>query len=102
METRLGDIGQLEIMKRLSYFSLVTKYDRDMGFDFYCELLMGNSPLMPFYVQSKGSEHFSDKWRAIIKKSTILYWLQQPFPILIIVYNEKTRDCYWTSIEDRR
>lgn len=100
--TRLGDVGQKEIGSRLSYFSTANKYDRDIGIDFYCELLKDDSPLMPFYVQAKGTEHFDNDWRANIKKSTVVYWLQQPSPVFLVVYDEKTGNCYWMSIEDNR
>ena len=101
-EIRLGSVGQAEIKSRLSYFSIATKYDKDVGIDFYCELLEDDSPLMPFYVQAKGTEHFDENWGAGVKKSTIRYWLQQPFPVFLIVYDENTGNCYWMSIEDYR
>lgn len=101
-ETRLGDVGEAEIRSRLSYFSTATKYSRDVGIDFYCELLEDGSPSTPFYVQAKGTDHFDDNWGAGIKKSTIRYWLQQPFPVFLVVYDENTKICYWMSIEDYR
>ncbi|MHC3129331.1 MAG: DUF4365 domain-containing protein [Candidatus Bathyarchaeota archaeon] len=101
-EVRLGDVGELEIRKRLSYFSIPTKYYKDVGIDFYCELLEEDSPKMPFYVQAKGTEHFDNKWGASIKKSTILYWLLRPSPVFLIVYDENSGGCYWISIEDYR
>lgn len=101
-ETRLGDVGELEIRKRLSYFSIPTKYARDVGIDFYCELLEKDLPTIPFYVQAKGTEHFDDNWGASIKKSTIIYWLLRSFPVFLIAYDENAGDCYWMSIEDHR
>ena len=101
-EIRLGDVGEAEIKGRLSYFSVPTKFVRDVGIDFYCELLEEDSPLMPFYVQAKGTEHIDDNWGASVKKSTIIYWLQQPFPVFLVVYDENTENCYWMSIEDYR
>lgn len=101
-ETRLADIGEDEIKIRLRYFSNPVKYARDVGIDFYCELLEDDSPGIPFYVQAKGTEHFDDDWGAGIKKSTITYWLLQSFPVFLIVYDENARECYWMSIEDHR
>lgn len=101
-ETRLGDVGESEIKSRLSNFSTVTKFGRDVGIDFYCELLQDDTPLMPFYIQAKATEYFDDNWCAGVKKSTILYWLQQPFPVFLVLYDEKTGECYWMSIEDLR
>jgi hypothetical protein len=34
-ETRLGDVAEAEIKSRLCYFSIQTKYERDVGIDFY-------------------------------------------------------------------
>ena len=101
-ETRLGDIGEAEIRSRLAYFSIPTKYDRDVGLDFYCELLEDNSPSTPFYIQAKGTQHFDDNWGQSIKRRTIRYWLQQPFPVFLVVYDENNGNCYWMSIEDYR
>jgi len=101
-ETILGDVGELEIRKRLSYFSIPTKYTKDVGIDLYCELLEDGSPTIPFYVQAKGTEHFDDNWGAGVKKSTIIYWLLRPFPVFLILYDENAGNCYWMSIEDYR
>lgn len=100
--TRLGGIGESEIKKRLLYFSNPTKYELDPGIDFYCELLEEDSPSIPFYIQAKGTEHFDDKWGQSIKKSTITYWLQQKFPVFLVVYDKNGKNCYWMSIEDYR
>lgn len=101
-ETRLGDIGEGEIKSRLKYFSIPSKYDRDVGIYFYCELLEDDSPSLPFYVQAKGTEYFDNNWGASVKKSTIIYWLSRLFAVFLIVYDEKSGDCYWMSIEDVR
>jgi len=100
--TRIGAIGELEIRTRLQYFSLPTKYDLDVGIDFYCELLENDTPTTPFYVQAKGTEHFDDTWGVSIEKSTIVYWLNRGFPVFLIVFDEREGTCYWMSIEDGR
>ena len=99
---RLGGIGEAEINKCLLYFSIPTKYDLDVGIDYYCELLENSSPTDSFYVQAKGTEHFDDDWGRSIKKSTIMYWLTRPFPVFLMIYDEKEKECYWMSIEDKR
>jgi hypothetical protein len=101
-DQRLGDISEAEIKKRLSYFSIVNKYNLDIGLDFYCELLEDDSPTTSFYVQAKGTEHFDSNWGASIKKSTIRYWLDKLFPVYLVVNDENNRNCYWMSIEDHR
>lgn len=100
--TRLGRIGEKEIEKRLAYFSNPTKYETDVGIDFYCELLVNDKPSVPFYVQAKSTEYFDDKWGVSIEKSTVIYWLQQKSPVYLIVFDEKNNYCYWLSIEDQR
>ncbi len=101
-EARLGEIAEAEIKKGLSYFSKATKIANDVGLDFYCELLVNDSPSLPFHIQAKGTEHFDDEWTGYIKKTTIHYWLQQNFPVFLIVYDENDGKCYWMSIEENR
>jgi tetratricopeptide (TPR) repeat protein len=101
-ETRLGKVGEAEIQKRLSYFCAVTKITTDLGIDFYCELIEKDTPSLPFYVQTKGTEHFDNSWGHNIKKSTIQYWLQQSFPVFLVVYDENEGNCYYMSIEENR
>jgi hypothetical protein len=92
--TRLGMIGEAQVKARLAYFSILTKYETDPGIDFYCELLENDSPSLPFYVQAKGTEHFDDKWGQSIPKSTLVYWLQQPSPVFLLVYDERQGICH--------
>jgi len=99
---RLGDIGEAEIKKRLSYFSNPTKYDRDVGIDFYCELLEDDSPSSAFYIQAKATCYLDPDWCAHVKKSTVSYWLRRPFPVFLVVYDKTAKDCHWMSIEDQR
>jgi hypothetical protein len=100
--TKLGDIGEAEIKARLSYFCNVTKLENDVGIDFYCELLEQGTPSSPFYVQAKGTQHFDESWAQSVPKSTIGYWLNQSHPVMLIVYDENARTCYWMSIERQR
>ena len=99
---RRGNIGEAEIKQRLSYFSIPTKIDSDVGIDYYCELLENLSPTVSFYVEVKCTEHFVKNWGRSIKKSTIKYWLDKLFPVYLMIYDEKEKKCYWTSIEDKR
>jgi len=101
-KTRLGTVGESAIKAQLAYFSIPTKYQTDPGLDFYCELIEDDSPSIPFYVQAKGTEHFDNSWGTSIPKSTITYWLQQQFPVFLVVYDENATTCYWMSIEDHR
>jgi tetratricopeptide (TPR) repeat protein len=100
--TRLGKIGEGEIRTRLSYFSVVNEYNTDIGIDFYCQLLENDVPSAHFHVQAKGTEHFDETWSQSIPKSTVSYWLSQPDPVVLVVYDENAGTCYWMSIESRR
>jgi Domain of unknown function (DUF4365) len=100
--TRLGTIGEAQVKARLAYFSIATKYETDPGIDFYCELLENDSPSLPFFVQAKGTEHFDANWGQSIPKATLVYWLQQPAPVFLIVYDEVNKLCHWMSIEKLR
>lgn len=100
--TRLAIAAEKEIESRLACFAKVTKEEVDVGIDFRCELLENDSPSIPFFVQAKGTQHFDNKWGRSIKKSTVIYWLEQPFPVYLIVYDQKSGNCYWGSIEDQR
>jgi len=101
-ENQLGDIGESEIKSRLQRFSTVTKMERDVGIDFYCELVNNGIPTIPFYVQAKTSRHLDDKGGCSIKKRTIEYWLTRLHPVYIIFYDGQKDICYWKSIEEER
>lgn len=101
-ETQLGDIGETEIKSRLQRFSTVTKIERDVGIDFYCELIVNGVPSIPFYIQAKSSQHLNAQGGCSVKKSTVKYWLTRPHPVYIIFYDGKKDICYWKSIEEER
>jgi len=102
-EERLGKIGEDAIEMRLLQFSITAKDQIDVGLDFYCHLLEDMSPSMTYFgVQAKGTRHFDENWGQGIKKTTIVYWLTRPFPVYLVVYDEKDENCYWWSIEDHR
>ena len=83
-ETRLGKVGEAEIQKRLSYFANVTKITTDLGIDFYFELLVDDSPSLPFHVQAKGTEHFDDSWGQNIKKQPYNIGFNKVFPFSLL------------------
>jgi len=71
--TRIGEIAETEIKKRLSAFSNPMKPTFDLGIDFYCELLEddGIPTSRYFLVQAKGTKEFGDIWRRYFEKNTI-------------------------------
>lgn len=100
---RLGEIGELAIRKRLSYFSNPMKPTFDIGIDFWCELPdnQGSFPEL-FLVQAKGTKHFNEKWGRSFDKKTIEFWSNQHYPVYLIVYDEISKNCHWMSIEQHR
>ena len=100
--TRIGDVGESEIEARLRRVSTATKIVRDVGIDFYCDLLINEKPILPFYVQAKSSQHWDDKQGRSIDKGTLLYWLNRPYPVYIFFYDEDEDICYWYSVEQFR
>lgn len=101
-EQRLGRVGAKAIESYLSYFSTTSAEEVDLGIDFHCVLIEKDQPSINFMVQAKGTEYFKKGWSKGIKKSTILYWLFQRSPVFLIVFDEKSKNCYWMSIEDQR
>jgi len=102
---RLGGIGESAIESRLKYFSnpMRPEPEHDIGIDFYCELIEDGSPSLKFFlVQAKGTQHFDNKWGRSFDKRTIHFWLNQPFPLYIIVYDDTEKNCYWMSVEEQR
>lgn len=100
---RLGSSAESEIESRLKNFSIPAKPDPDIGIDFYCQLLEGEIASSKFFgVQAKGTKHFNNYWRQSFKRKTIELWLQLPFPVFIIVYDENSGNCYWKSIVHNR
>jgi len=96
----LGEKGETAIKTRLLDFSNPMKLPVDFHIDFYCQLY--SSPSLAFYVQAKGTEHFNKKWGRSISKNTIINWVNLPHPVYLIVYDDISKTCYWTSVEEHR
>ena len=98
-----GRSGEHEIASLLSMISNVMVQDYDIGFDFYCELIEGNSPSGKFFwVQVKTTQHFNSTWSEYIDKSTITLWLQQVSPVFVFLFEISSEKCYWLSVEEHR
>lgn len=98
---RRGRIGELEIEARLSSFSNVMRPEYDVGIDYFCQLLEAKTAKY-FCVQAKSTKRFDKHWSKGIKKEIIQLWLEQRFPVFLILYEESSENCYWISIEDNR
>jgi hypothetical protein len=101
---RTGISGQTEIQSRLSSVARLMPAIPDVSFDFFCQLIENDlpSPNKFFWVQAKATKSLNDYWKEGIDKRTIETWLSQIFPVFVIVYDEASRNCYWTSVEDNR
>lgn len=94
--------AESEIKRRLDTFSIVNKVQTDIGIDFHCELIENRRPSQHFFVQAKGVSSFGRDWNGSIKKSTVMYWLQQMAPVFLIVWEKANDSCFWLSIENNR
>jgi hypothetical protein len=71
--------------------------------DFYCRLLQNGTPSdKTFGVEVKSTSGFGAIFSESIQKDHIQFWLTQPFPVYVVVYEESSDKCYWTSAEDNR
>jgi hypothetical protein len=100
---RLGRSGQFEIYSILCSFANCAKPEYDVGIDFFCELLDDGRPSQNFFcVQAKTSDKFEESWSEYIDKEIVRLWLEQPFPVYIIVCEKSSDTFYWASVEDNR
>lgn len=71
--------------------------------DFYCRLLQNGKPSNKIFgVEVKSTGIFKDYYSESIQKDQIRFWLTQPFPVYVVVYEESSDNCYWTAVEDNR
>lgn len=77
--------------------------EHDLGIDYFCELIENNALTGKYFcVQAKETKRFDKYWRRSIKKETVSLWLNQRYPVFLIIYERSSRNCYWTSIQDIR
>lgn len=75
----------------------------EYAIDFYCRLLQNGKPSNSiFWVEAKSTNHFNDRYSESIDKGVMRFWLTQPFPVFVVVYEESSGSCYWISAEDNR
>jgi tetratricopeptide (TPR) repeat protein len=99
----IGRKGEHAIENRLSSFSNIMRPEHDVGIDYFCELIERESPAGRYFcVQAKSTKSFGDCWIRGVKKETVRSWLNQRYPVFLIVYDESNRNCYWVSIHDNR
>lgn len=95
---RLGSSAEAEVKARLSFFSIVSRPEPDVGIDFQCEILEEGQPSgESFGVQVRGTDSLKKRPQVCIKKSTLQYWLRLKFPVYIVVFDKNNQQCYWMS-----
>jgi penicillin-binding protein-related factor A (putative recombinase) len=55
-----------------------------------------------FGIEVKSTGIFKDYYNESIEKDIVRFWLTQPFPVFVVVYEESSDNCYWISVEDHR
>ncbi len=96
-----GESGQDEVASILRSFANCSKIFYDLGIDFFCELLDEGHPTGDlFYVQAKTTEKFMECWSEYIEKETVRFWLDQQFPVYVIVCEKSRGAFYWAYVED--
>ena len=102
---RRGASGESYVEARLESFAQVSRSAPllEYAIDFYCRLFQNGKPSnRMFGVQVKSTSVFKNYFSESIQKDQIQFWLTQPFPVYVVVYEESSDKCYWTSVEDNR
>jgi hypothetical protein len=97
--------GESYVEARLKSFAQVLRPVPllEYAIDFYCRLFQNGKPSDKIFgVEVKSTDIFKDYYSESIEKDIIKFWLTQPFPVYVVVYEESRDNCYWTSVEDNR
>jgi tetratricopeptide (TPR) repeat protein len=90
---------------RLKSFAQVSRPAHlfEYAIDFYCRLLQNGKPSNKIFgVEVKSTSNFNKHYSESIEKDIVKFWLTQPFPVYVVVYEESTDNFYWVSVEDNR
>jgi len=100
-----GASGELYVGARLESFAQVSRALPllEYAIDFYCRLFQNGKPSNKIFgVEVKSTNIFKNYYRKSIEIDIIKFWLTQPFPVYVVVYEESSDKCYWISVEDNR
>ncbi len=100
-----GSVGESLIEAKLKRFAHVACPANllDYTIDFFCALYDGSKPSNTrFNIQAKTCKSIGEKWEEPIEREKIKFWLEQAFPVFVLLIDEETEDCYWLSVEDNR
>lgn len=101
-----GDAGQDAFSKTFTRFCLVNSCRRDVGIDFLCFLREGEYIKGKLFgVQLKSTEmEINDSKSSFsiqIKVTTINFWLEQVFPVFLVVYHIPSETFFWCYPQDQ-
>jgi hypothetical protein len=102
---RRAGSGESYVEARLKSFAEVSRPVPlfEYAIDFYCRLLRSGKPSNDIFgVEVKSTNHFNDRYGESIYKEIVRFWLIQPFPVFVVVYEDSSDSCYWISVEDNR
>lgn len=97
--------GELTVEAHLVSFAQVIRSIPlfEYAIDLYCRLLQGGKPSNKIFgVEVKSTKHFNNRYTESIDKEILRFWLTQPFPVFVVVFEESSDCCYWISAEDNR
>jgi hypothetical protein len=100
-----GSVGESLVEAKLKRFAQVSHPANllDYTIDFFCALYDGNKPSnVRFNIQVKTGRSIGEYWSEPIEREKVEFWLEQAFPVYIILADEETEECYWLSVEDNR
>jgi len=82
------------------FCNVIPTQDKDLGIDFNCELMDDEFPTGKWFgIQCKGKSEvkdLKDHFSIQIKSTTLNYWSIHPFPVFLIVVDNKKNTFYWT------
>jgi tetratricopeptide (TPR) repeat protein len=102
---RRAGSGESYVEARLKSFAQVSRPAHlfEYAIDFYCRLLQYGKPSNNIFgVEVKSTNQFNNLYSESIDKETVKFWLTQPFPVFVVVYEDSSDNCYWISVEDNR
>ena len=97
----VGESATEVVLKPLAQVSSPVRLS-EYAIDYFCRLYRKNKPNEIFLVEVKTALTSVINWKREIKRDTIEFWLSQPCPVYIVIYDLQNDICYWVSVEANR